>query len=66
MTESISPFMDGSLFTHLLQTAPFRKIVVVVVIDDPSEEDGLYALSLDAAGDLRIDAFASAALEPQE
>ncbi len=34
--------------------------------NDPSEDDGLYALSLDAAGDLRIDAFASAALEPQE
>jgi hypothetical protein len=34
--------------------------------NDPSEEDGLYALSLDAAGDLRIDAFSSAALEPQD
>jgi len=32
--------------------------------NDPSADDGLYALRLDAAGNLRIDAFASAALEP--
>ena len=32
--------------------------------NDPSEEDGLYALSLDAEGNLRVDAFSHAALEP--
>jgi hypothetical protein len=31
-----------------------------------SAEDGLYAISLDAEGDLRIDAFAHAELEPEE
>ena len=34
--------------------------------NDPSEEDGLYAIALDAEGDLRIDAFAHADLEPEE
>ena len=34
--------------------------------NDPSEEDGLYALSLDAQGDLSVETFPSAVLEPQE
>lgn len=33
--------------------------------NDPSMEDGLYALSLDAEGNLSVDAFAYAELAPQ-
>jgi hypothetical protein len=34
--------------------------------NDPSAADGLYALTLDAEGDLHIDAFAYAEREPEE
>jgi hypothetical protein len=33
--------------------------------NDPSEEDGLYVLALDAQGHLSIETFASAAFESQ-
>ena len=57
----VEPFIVGPLEEpELLVSAREHRA------NDPSAEDGLYALSLDATGDLRIDAFASAALEPQE
>ena len=34
--------------------------------NDPSMDDGLYALSLDAEGNLCVDGFGYAELEPQE